>query len=229
MTAAEAPASGTRPLRFNETGEMPGLGAWARLFFRYPNARIITAVLVITVAARLAVGGWRRLDLVVAAAFVLVQPFTEWFIHVFVLHFRVKHVARRTVDLFIARKHRAHHVDPVDIPLTFVAMPALIGLVVGVAALTFAGFRDVHLALTACVTGYALLFTYEWMHYLIHSTYVPRSAPYRTVWRAHRLHHFKNEHFWFGVTNPIGDIVLRTYPDRATVATSHTARNIGAT
>ena len=41
------------------------------------------------------------------------------------------------------------------------------------------------------------------------------------------LHHFKSEHYWFGVTNPVGDLVLRTYPDQAGVPTSPTARTLG--
>ena len=51
---------------------------------------------------------------------------------------------------------------------------------------------------------------------------------FRAIWRAHRLHHFKNEEYWFGVTNPAADMVLRTYPDPGTVPTSPTARDLAA-
>jgi hypothetical protein len=71
------------------------------------------------------------------------------------------------------------------------------------------------------------LFGYEWAHFLIHSTYVPRSAGFRAVWRAHILHHYKNEQYWFGVTNPIADYVLRTHPAKNAVPTSPTARTLG--
>jgi Fatty acid hydroxylase superfamily len=70
---------------------------------------------------------------------------------------------------------------------------------------------------------------YEWTHYLIHSDYKPKTRVYRAVLRHHRLHHFKNEHYWFTVTSwGTADRVLRTSPDPATVATSPTAKNLHA-
>jgi len=188
---------------------------------------MIAASLAAAGVARLAVGGWRRLDLVVAVAVVAAQPFTEWVLHVFVLHFKPRKMGAINLDLYIAKKHRAHHLDPADIGLTFVQLPALYSLIGGFFVALLIGFRDIHLALTGTATGYVLLFVYEWMHFLIHSTYVPRSTIYKVIYRAHRLHHFKSEHYWFGVTNPIGDIVLRTYPNQSTVAVSPTARTLG--
>ncbi|MDT4999782.1 MAG: hypothetical protein QOK12_1887, partial [Mycobacterium sp.] len=70
---------------------------------------------------------------------------------------------------------------------------------------------------------------YEWTHFLIHTAHRPGSRVYRSVWQTHRLHHFKNEHYWFTVTSSgTADRVLRTYPDGATVATSPTAKNLHA-
>jgi sterol desaturase/sphingolipid hydroxylase (fatty acid hydroxylase superfamily) len=71
--------------------------------------------------------------------------------------------------------------------------------------------------------------SYEWSHYLIHSDYKPKTRVYRAIWRNHRQHHFKNEHYWFTVTSSgTADRVLGTYPDQATVATSPTAKNLHA-
>ncbi|MDX2168661.1 MAG: fatty acid hydroxylase family protein, partial [Deltaproteobacteria bacterium] len=50
---------------------------------------------------------------------------------------------------------------------------------------------------------------------------------YQRLWRNHRLHHFKNEHYWFGVTMLSGDRLLRTAPAVKDVETSPTARNLG--
>ena len=80
---------------------------------------------------------------------------------------------------------------------------------------------------TAMVTGYAMLLTYEWTHFLIHSTYRPKPRYYRYISRAHRLHHYRNERYWFGVTIHLGDHVLRTFPKRDEVAASPTARTLG--
>jgi sterol desaturase/sphingolipid hydroxylase (fatty acid hydroxylase superfamily) len=77
------------------------------------------------------------------------------------------------------------------------------------------------------VTSIVMLFVYEWTHFLIHSTYRPHTALYRGVWRAHRLHHFRNERYWFGVTTHLGDRVLQTYPAKDAVPLSTTARTLG--
>jgi hypothetical protein len=81
--------------------------------------------------------------------------------------------------------------------------------------------------LSALLTAYAMLFVYEWTHFLIHSTYRPRHRIYRYVWRAHRNHHFRNEHYWFGVTMHLADHVLGTFPERSAVEVSATVRTLG--
>ena len=41
------------------------------------------------------------------------------------------------------------------------------------------------------------------------------------MWRNHRLHHYKNEHYWFTVTSAgTADRLFGTYPDPETVPTS---------
>ena len=68
---------------------------------------------------------------------------------------------------------------------------------------------------------------YEWTHYLVHTDYKPRGRLYKAVWRHHRLHHFKNEHYWMTVTTAhTADRLFGTDPDPATVATSRTAKNL---
>ena len=62
------------------------------------------------------------------------------------------------------------------------------------------------------------MFNYEWVHYLVHSDYRPRSKAFRAVWRNHRLHHYKNEHYWFTVTTSgTADRLFGTYPDSGEV------------
>ena len=53
------------------------------------------------------------------------------------------------------------------------------------------------------------------------------TALYRYVWRAHRNHHFRNEHYWFGVTMHLADHVLGTFPERSAVEVSPTVRTLG--
>ena len=79
---------------------------------------------------------------------------------------------------------------------------------------------------TELLTAYVLIAFYEWIHFLIHTSYVPRSRWYKRVWRNHRLHHFKNERYWHGITNTISDTVLGTNPDQREIERSPTARAI---
>ena len=198
----------------------------ARVFFSQRSPLVITVVLVGALAARVAIGGWSWWDLLGPAILLAVQPFTEWTIHVFLLHFRPMTIGSLRIDPLVSRKHRAHHADPKDVDLVFIPMPALLGLIAGLAAL-FLLALPLERGLTVLVAAFVMLFTYEWTHYLIHSTYRPRHRLYRYVWRAHRNHHFRNEHYWFGVTMHMADHVLGTFPERTAVEVSPTARSLG--
>ena len=195
-------------------------------FFGHGSPRLIVAALLAALAGRLAMGGWSWWDLMGPAVVLAAQPFTEWLIHVFVLHFRPRTLGAVRLDPLVSRKHRAHHADPRDENLVFIPLPALVGLVGGVAAICLAGL-PLERGLTTLVAALAVLFTYEWTHFLIHSTYRPRHALYRYVWRAHRNHHFRNEHYWFGVTVHLADHLLGTFPERNAVPVSPTARTLG--
>jgi hypothetical protein len=209
-----------------DTTVAPGLTGAARTFAGQVTPKIIVACLAAAVVAKLAVGRWTWRDALVPVVMLAAQPFTEWLVHVFVLHFRPRRVGRHTVDLGVARKHRAHHADPKDLVLVFIPLPSLALIIAGVAVITLVAL-PLGAALTAMASAYAMVLTYEWTHYLIHSAYRPRHRPYRAVWRAHRNHHFRNEHYWFGVTMHAADHVLGTFPVKSAVELSPTARTLG--
>jgi hypothetical protein len=198
-----------------------------RDFFRYPTPRILVPVVAAVWIARIAVGKWSIADLVIPAIILGLEPFTEWTIHVVLLHWKPRTVAGLTIDPMASRKHRAHHRDPKNIPLVFVPLRVLVtSIVVSAAAWLLLAHRLQH-ALIGLATSYSMLFLYEWTHYLIHTAYRPQGRVYRYVWRAHRLHHFRNENYWFGVTVHVADHVLGTFPDKDAVPVSPTARTLG--
>lgn len=207
--------------------EAPTLQAEAKIFWSHRNPPLIAALLLLGGAYRLGLGEWRWWDLGVVAIAVAMQPFVEWLIHVFVLHAKPLRLFGRTYDSMAARKHREHHTDPRRIEWIFLPLPALFQLVVIVAVVSLLVTSTTPLAVTAFAWTLAMLLVYEWIHFLIHSRYRPRSRAYRYLWRSHRLHHFRNEHYWFGITAPTADIVLRTAPDKDAVPTSTTCRTIG--
>ena len=202
------------------------LGEAVRVFATKPTARILSVVVAGVLVARVWLGGWTMRDVVVMAAILGFEPFTEWLIHVHVLHFRPRAIAGRRVDPFVARKHRAHHRDPADLDLVFVPMKVIVvALVVGFGVPLLLA-PTVRVALSASLASFGMLLTYEWTHYLIHTPYRPKHRPYRALWRAHRWHHYRNERYWFGVTVHLGDRLLRTYPDKDAVPLSPTARTL---
>jgi hypothetical protein len=202
-----------------------GLGDAWQGFWRHPSPWIIGTMLVGALGARLVVGDWQLWDALLPPVMIAAFPFFEWLVHVCILHWKPRRVGRVRIDPLLARKHRAHHADPRDVPLVFIPWQALIWLVAGYVAIGLLAFPRLGLGLTFLAMVGLLGLAYEWTHYLIHSDYRPRSRAYRAVWRNHRLHHYKNEHYWFTVTSTgTADRVLGTYPDPRQVDTSPTAR-----
>lgn len=191
-----------------------------RLFVTKPTARVLAVYIVATLAARLVVGGFTWIDAAIAGGILAFEPLTEWLVHVHLLH------SRR--DISIAKKHRAHHANPRDLDILFIPMGVIVlAPVVGI-GLPLGLQAELGESLTAGLTGFSMLLVYEWTHFLIHTPYHPKSRLYARIRRAHVWHHFRNEHFWFGVTIHTADRLLGTYPDKDAVPLSPTARSLHA-
>ncbi len=220
MTVADTEAGITGARRTSLT-----LRDAAREFCRHPSPWIIGGLALIAAVARVVVAGWGWSDGLVAALAVATFPFFEWVVHVCVLHWRPRRVGPVTLDPVLARRHRLHHSDPRDVPLIFIPWQALAWIVPGYIALALFAFPRVATGLSFLIMAGLLGIVYEWTHYLVHTDYRPRSRVFRAIWRHHRLHHYKNEHYWFGVaTAGVSDRVLGTARDPAKVATSPTVR-----
>ncbi|MFV8749565.1 sterol desaturase family protein [Nannocystaceae bacterium ST9] len=201
-----------------------------RLFLRELPPKLLLAHVLAWIGYRiwlLAQGdvGWH--DLIPLLAIPLLHPFAEWLIHVHVLHFRPRTVAGVKLDLHAARYHRLHHRDPWD--LRFVLMP-IQTMVIGLGSLAlmiWAVASSPGVLASAMVLAAALALYYEWIHFLVHTSYRPQGWFFKRQWRLHRLHHYKNEHYWMGVTRHLGDMVLGTFPDPDAVESSKTARTLG--
>jgi hypothetical protein len=205
------------------------LGTAWRAFWRHPSPWMISTSLAAAVVARVVVGGGAWWELVIPVALVALFPVIEWVIHVMILHWRPRTLGPVRIDSLLARDHRAHHADPRDIPLIFIPWRALLWLLPAYVVVALLAMPSTASALSLLVSVYGLKLGYEWTHYLVHSDYRPRSRWYRSVWRNHRLHHYKNEHYWFTVTSAgTADRLLGTYPDPSTVPTSPTVRALHA-
>ena len=205
------------------------LGTAWRAFWRHPSPWMISTSLAAALVARVVVGGGAWWELLVPVALVALFPVIEWVIHVMILHWRPRTLGPVRIDSLLARDHRAHHADPRDIPLIFIPWRALLWLLPAYVVVALLAMPSTAGALSLLVSVYGIKLGYEWTHYLVHSDYRPRSRWYRSVWRNHRLHHYKNEHYWFTVTSAgTADRLFGTYPDPSTVPTSPTVRALHA-
>jgi hypothetical protein len=198
--------------------------AWGQ-FWRHPSPWLIGGYLVGAVGYRatMATFGWT--ELIVPIALVLLFPVIEWVIHVVILHWRPRTVGRVAVDSLLSRKHRAHHEDPRVLPLVFIPWQVELWLLPSYVVLALLVFPGQAAGATFLVAVGALMFDYEWVHFLVHSDYRPRTRAFRAVWRNHRLHHYKNEHYWFTVTSAgTADRIFGTHPAATSVPTSPTVR-----
>lgn len=203
----------------------PSLGDVAADHVRRPTVWLLAALTLAAGAARLAVGGFTRGDMLLVVVQVASFPLLEWVLHTALLHWRPRRVGSVTLDPLVARKHREHHADPRELDLVFIPMPTLVAAVAATVAVGLLAFPRLGLGLTFLVVQGALGSVYEWVHHLVHTDYRPRTRLYRAIRRNHRLHHFKNEHYWFTVTTSgTADRLLGTCPDAAEVPTSPTAR-----
>ena len=203
---------------------LPLDAAW-REFWKHPSPWLISSCLLLSVLARVSVGGGSWWELLIPATLLALFPIIEWVIHVVVLHWKPRALGPLQIDPLLARDHRAHHADPRDLPLVFIPWRALLWLLPAYAAIALLAMPSLSSALTLLVSVYGIKAFYEWTHYLVHSDYRPRSRWYRAVWRNHRLHHYKNEHYWFTVTTSgTADRLFGTFPDPAGVPKSPTAR-----
>jgi hypothetical protein len=183
------------------------------VFYRHASPRVLTALFAAALAARIALGDASLFDLAIPAAIVLLWPLQEWLIHVCILHYEPVKVLGRRLDFKVPILHRAHHRDPWRLDLVFIPTHVFLYVPLAVAGAFWLGASRPALAAAALAAYFALSLHYEWVHFMIHTRYRPRLGYYQRLAHNHLLHHFRNEHYWFGVTMLQADRWLRTAPE----------------
>ena len=219
MTTETAPTS---PALARDT---PGEFSEAlRVFCGHSSPRLLILAALVTLTARVVVGSWSALDLLVPVVIASLWPLLEWLIHVHLLHFRPRTVLGIRIDPLNARRHREHHLDPWRFERAFIPVPGLLFALAKLLAV--AALSPWPVAWTAVLSTVLLGLHYEWVHYLAHVRYCPRSHRYRTLVLNHRRHHFKSEKHWMGVSMLSGDLLMGTAAEPHHVEHSPTVRHL---
>ncbi len=206
----------------------------AACFVQHRSPQILLFGATAIVAVRLLVGDFTAIDAAVVVLTIVLTGPVEWFLHLFLLH--APDDSYRMRRLGTGTGHREHHLDPSHVGWLLLAGRDALTFQLMIAAFTAAWlalplqlFGQPVLApyLTGVATSWLVLLHYEWVHLLVHTRYRARNRYYRRLTTNHRLHHFRNEHHWLGVTSNFGDRLLGTYPaSKSDVPLSDTARSL---
>ena len=122
------------------------------------------------------------------------------------------------------RLHYDHHIDPSELHLLFLPLWFTIPVTLLYFGVYVAITRNAAIALSLTSGSLLALAYYEWVHYVAHIPFTPVTPFGRWMKKYHLWHHFKNEHLWFGVTNPSMDFMMVTYQPVSEVERSATVR-----
>ncbi|MFK7917677.1 MAG: sterol desaturase family protein [Ilumatobacter sp.] len=210
--------------------------ATLRVFATRGSAQVFVTVAVAAVVVRSTAEAPNFADLTVVVVTLTAIGPVEWIIHRWVLHGSPHSWMSRRLGT--GTGHRQHHVDPPALDFLLLAgtdaavfmslfLVASGAWALPLAAVLGAGALSTYATAVACAA--VGLAHYEWVHLLVHTRYRCRSGYYARLARNHRLHHFRNEDYWLGVTTNSGDRVLGTYPsNKSEVELSDTARTLGS-
>lgn len=155
---------------------------------------------------------------------IIFYTINEYVTHRFLFH--IKPPKNPFLLKMLRRLHYDHHVYPDDLKLLF--LPVWYSLP-GFAIYLFIlyGFTsNITITLSFGIGMIIMLLIYEWKHYIAHKPIRPLTHFGRWLKKQHILHHYKNENYWFGVSNPVYDFLFGTYKNGKDVELSETARNL---
>jgi sterol desaturase/sphingolipid hydroxylase (fatty acid hydroxylase superfamily) len=159
----------------------------------------------------------------------LIAGAASWLVLEYVLHRFVLHAlgpVSKAMERLGLNIHWRHHLEPNVEALIFTPWWASALLILG----TFGvgSLSEGLVSATGAALGISLVSVhYETTHLSFHVPYVPKTRLGRYMRRLHLLHHFQNEQYWYGVTQPLGDLVFGTLAKPEAVERSPTVRTLG--
>lgn len=148
----------------------------------------------------------------------------EYFTHRFQFH--APPVGNEFMKRLQRRMHYDHHREPNRLDLLFLPLWYAIPAVCLFAMLYFKLTGNA-LVTQALLFGNLLgLLYYEYVHFSAHVSITPSTPWGRYMKKYHLWHHYKNEHYWYGVTNPLFDYLFGTYKPQSEAERSSTVRDL---
>ncbi|KIL42490.1 hypothetical protein SD70_00930 [Gordoniibacillus kamchatkensis] len=129
---------------------------------------------------------------------------TEYLVHRFILHEFPKLIPA------MYKGHEAHHQHPTDTEHLFGPVRYdLVSYVIIFVLLWLLG-GSLHLAASLVFGAVVCQLFYQWKHFISHRPIVPLTPWGRWMKKKHLLHHHLDDHAWYGVSNPVMDVLLGT-------------------
>lgn len=148
----------------------------------------------------------------------------EYTTHRFLFH--MKPPKNRILLKAIKRLHYDHHEYPNELRLLFLPLWYTLPQFVVIGIIIFLIFNSLPIVIAFLTGAIAMLLYYEWTHYVAHRPITPITPWGKWMKKYHLLHHFRNEHYWYGVTSPSLDVLCGTYKNEKEVEKSETARKL---
>ena len=133
----------------------------------------------------------------------------EYLLHRFLFHYKAK---GEKLGKLIFNVHGVHHRHPLDLskyrtpyysrPLIVIVLFLLFRILTG---------PSVYGWLPGFLCGYAF---YLLVHFIVHYCEIPNNA-LRFLWLNHDIHHYLNPRLAYGVSSPLWDWIIGTYPKKA--------------
>lgn len=184
-----------------------------KAYIQYPAIQvyfIIALVAAITISMQ---GLWSLVHALIAVIVAFIYPLIWYLLHRFVLHSRYLYRSPNFAKMW-KRIHFDHHSDPNDLRVLFGALHTTLPTV-AICTMPIGWLLDGWVgAIVALAAGVIVTMFYEFCHCIQHLHYTPNIKFFKTIKRFHLLHHFRNEHGNYGITNYFWDKLFRTYYDK---------------
>ena len=190
-------------------------------FLRHGSVAALVAGVVVEALAFLF--GWIAINPVLIVLGALMFYFSEYGMHRFAFH--APPLSWPRLRKLQHRLHYDHHVEPNRLDLLFLPIWFLLPNL-ALATGLFALILGAEASWSALFGMMLAILHYEWVHYVAHIPYQPRTRLGRWIKQYHLRHHFISEKHWFGVSNPTLDRVFGTFRDPAEVEKSGTTRKL---